>query len=111
MLHNLYNKTVGVKRLGSVSGTHKEAWADVESGGNPIEVSCAIHPLEGSQQELLEGGFFNTFKMFCPTGTDIKIGDRVIDGSDTYTVKGLKTYGFAGSSSIQHLNLIIVKQA
>lgn len=105
-LSGLYNKIVTLKRLGSVVGTHKETWQDVDG-----ELSCAIHPIEGSQQELLEGGFFNTFKMFCDKDVDIRIGDRVIDDTDTYTVKGIKGYDFAGSSNIRHQNITLVKNA
>lgn len=105
-LATLYNKTVSTERLGNVSGTKKEAWAT-----SLASLSCAIHPVEGSQQEMLEGGFFNTFKMFCAVGTNIRVGDRVIDGSDTYTVKGIKSFNFAGSTGIRHLNITLVKSA
>lgn len=106
MLTNLYNKSVTLKRLSDVAGTNKEAWQAVSG-----TIACAIHPVEGTQTEMLEGGFFNTFKMFCATGTDIRIGDRVIDGSDIYTVKGKKDYSFAGSSAMKHLNIVLVKNA
>lgn len=103
---NLYNKTVTTQRLSDVAGTKKEAWSQ-----NLASLSCAIHPVDGNQQEMLEGGFFNTFKMFCDEGTDIKVGDRVIDGDDTYTVKGLKSYNFAGNAMVRHLNITLVKSA
>lgn len=113
MLTNLFNKTVTIKRLSTVTGTNKETWQTVTIGtpAVPVSIACAIHPVDGSQSEMLEGGFFNTFKMFCATGTDIQIGDLVVDGSDTYTVKAKKDYSFAGSSSIKHLNIILVKKA
>lgn len=103
---NYYNKTVTLERLSAVAGTKKETWQPVVG-----DISCAIHPLEGSQQELLEGGFFNTYKMFCSPSVDLRIGDRVIDGSDTYTVKGIKTFNFAGNSIMHHKNIILVKSA
>jgi hypothetical protein len=105
-LSNLYNKTVSTERLGAVEGSKKEAWEE-----NLASLSCAIHPVEGSQSEMLEGGFFNTFKMFCASGTDLLVGDRVIDGDDTYTVKGSKSYNFAGNATIQHMNITLVKSA
>lgn len=111
-ISSLYNKTVTLKRLQAVSGTHKEAWEDVVDGDEiVIEVACAIHPIDGTQQEILEGGFFNTFKMFCSTDDDIQIGDRVIDGDDTYTVKGIRKFNFAGTAESQHQNILLVKNA
>lgn len=105
-LKNLYNKTVTLKRLSAVAGTYKETFQDVSGS-----ISCSIHPVEGSQQEILEGGFYNTFKMFCSQDEDVRVGDKVIDGSITYVVKGIKQYDFAGSTRITHQNIILVKGA
>ena len=103
-LATLFDKTVTLERLSPVASTKKETFQAVV--GN---ISCAIHPVEGTQQEMLEGGLYNTFKMFCDDSTDIRIGDRVLEGSNTYTVKGLKTYDMGTDSSMKHKSIVLVK--
>jgi hypothetical protein len=105
-LLNQYTHTITLKRLTAIAGTKKEDWQAVAG-----DIVCAIHPVEGTQQEMLEGGFYNTFKMFCDDATDIRIGDKVIDGSTEYTVKGIKTYDMASNTSIRHKNITLVKGA
>lgn len=96
----LYNKTVSTQRLAAVSGTNKQTW-----GTNLASLDCTIHPVETSQQALGDGAFYKTFKLWCAVGSDVLIGDRVIDGSDTYTVKGVSTYDFGRNP---HLRVTMV---
>jgi hypothetical protein len=103
-ISTMFNKTVTLERLTAIANTKKESWQAVAGS-----IPCAIHPVEGTQQEMLEGGFYNTFKMFCDDAVDIRIGDRVIDGSTEYVVKGIKTYDMASNSSIRHKNIALVK--
>lgn len=99
-LGNLYNKTVDTQRLGAVADTIKEVFETNLTG-----VSCAIHPVETEQQNLNDGAFYNTYKMWCAVDTDIVTGDRVIDGSTIYTVRGVATYDFGRST---HLRVTMV---
>lgn len=96
----LYNKTVSTQRLGAVVGTNKQTFAT-----NVASLKCTIHPVETSQQNLNDGAFYKTFKMWCDVDTDILVGDRVIDGDDTYTVKGVSSYDFGRNP---HLRVTMV---
>ena len=103
MISSFYNKTVSTQRLANVSGSKRESW-----GTNLASLACHIQPVEGSPADSFLGGFYNTFKMYCAPDADVQIGDRVIDGSTTYVVKGLKTYDFGGSSSEKHKLIALV---
>ena len=100
MLANLYDKTVSTKRLAAVASTNKETWQD-----NLVDLPCTIHPVETSQQNLNDGAFYKTFKLWCELGTDIVIGDRIIEGATTYTVKGVSIYDFGRNA---HLRVTMV---
>lgn len=102
-ISRLFTKTVSTKRLGTVGSSHKETWST-----HLASVECAIHPAGSEQNEYGDGAFYKLLKMWCPIDTDIAIGDRVIDGSIVYTVKGVATYDF-GSSDNQHLSCLLVK--
>lgn len=97
---DLYDREVDTKRLTAVVGTNKETFAN-----NLTDVPCTIHPVETSQQNLNDGAFYQTFKMWCDLGTDIKKGDKIIDGSTTYTVKGVSNYNFGRSN---HMRIVMV---
>lgn len=94
-ISKLYNKRVATQRLSAVSGSRKETWQT-----NLAVLACAIHPLE-SNETILNGGIFRGFKLFCASGADLAIGDRVIDGSSTYTVKGLSDFDFGRNQHIE----------
>jgi len=79
-ISRFYKKTVSTQRLSTVSGSKRESFQ-----ANLVTLSCAIHPL--SPEKALVGGeaFYNVFKLFCGVSEDILVGDRIIDGTDTYT--------------------------
>lgn len=94
-IDRLFDREVDTKRLARVGGSHKEAWSDNLSG-----LQCHIQAVEGEPQELLSGAYATLFKMWCAVDTDIIIGDRVIDGARTFTVRGLKLHDYGGSQHV-----------
>jgi len=97
----MYTHDVSTQRLALVSGSKKEEYAT-----NLASVPCAIHQSEGEDQQLGQGAFYQTFKMWCAVDTDIEIGDRVIDGDTTYNVKGVTLYDYGRNN---HLMVLLVK--
>ena len=93
---NRFDKTVSTKRLAAVAGTNKETWST-----NLASLSCTIHPVETQQQNLNDGAFYNTFKLWCAVDADVLLGDRVIDGTTTYTVRGVSVYDFGGNTHLR----------
>lgn len=105
MIKNLFKLEVEMHRLSEVSGTKKEIWQSYNSN-----VPCSIFPIDGSQQGFGNGGSYSSFKMFCPDDVDVKIGDKVINGSEKYVVRSIKTYDMVASRHLRHKSLIITKQ-
>lgn len=99
-ISNLYNKTMSTTRLAAVAGTNKKVWQT-----NIAQFDAALHPVETNQQQLGDGAFYKTFKVWCDVDTDIVVGDRIIDGDDIYTVQGASVYDFGRNT---HLRLTVV---
>jgi hypothetical protein len=102
-INRLYNKTVSTKRLATVGGSHKEEWQTYLPS-----VPCHIQPAGGEQDEFVDGAFYKRYKMWCSLDNDIIIGDRVVDGSVNYTVKGVSRYDI-GTTENQHLSVLLVE--
>jgi len=102
-ISRFYKKTVSTQRLSTVSGSKRESFQ-----ANLVTLSCAIHPL--SPEKALVGGeaFYNVFKLFCGVSEDILVGDRIIDGTDTYTVQSIASYDDVSSEN-NYKSVIIVK--
>lgn len=99
-----FRKTVDTKRLSSAGGSsNRQVWSD-----NLSDLSCAIHPMN-PEKNLVNSAFYKTYKMFCASGTDIKEGDQVIDGSTVYTVQGVSDYDDMGGVANEHMRIIMVK--
>ncbi len=99
MITDYYNKIVKTQRLADVTGTDKEDYQD-----NILELNCLIQPLSDYYQEDLEGSVGKDYTMFCEVA-DIKEGDKIIDGTDEYSVIGLKKY--SDKNKEHHLEVII----
>lgn len=98
-ISDLYNKTFSSARLAAVADTNKKAFqTNIES------FAGTLHPVETSQQQLGDGAFYKTFKIWCDVDLDIKVGDRVVDGDDVYTVSGVSDYNFGRNP---HLRLTV----
>ena len=98
-----YTKQISTKRLADVSGSYKEEYQTNLTG-----VACSILPLDDAKSLVNDTGFAKNFKFFCDPSYDIVAGDLIIDGSDTYTVKGVINNNY-GTRSVSHKALIIVK--
>jgi hypothetical protein len=99
MISDYYNKTVSTKRLADITATDKEDYQTYIA-----TLSCLIQPLSETFQEDLEGSTGKDYVMFCGVA-DILEGDRVIDGTDEYSVVGLKRY--SDKNAEHHLEVII----
>ena len=100
-----YKKSVNTTRLADVGGGSKrQSW-----GTNLTGIDVAIHPQNAELVAVEGSAFYNTFKMFCATTHDIEIGDRIVDGSDTYTVTGKLDYDDLGGRNNEHAKYTIVK--
>lgn len=98
MINDYFDLTVNTERLTAISGTDSEDWQ-----ANLTDVACQIQPLEDSPGSDLDGSYGKDFLMFC-NEVDIIEGDKIVNGSDEYIVKGKRIYDFVGES---HLELII----
>jgi len=99
MIEDRYNKTVSTQRLADIASTKKEQYATYLSS-----VDCLIQPFMASYGEDLDGSTGKDYNMFCEV-VDIKQGDEVVDGSDTYKVTGVST--FEDSVGSHHMEVII----
>ena len=90
----LLNTTVITQRLTRTGD--KESWATSLS-------SCKAHiqPLDIASSAVTDGAFFKSYKMWTQIA-DILDGDRVIDGSTTYVVKGVEKHNYG---NIPHLEI------
>ncbi len=102
-ISRFYKKIVSTQRLSTVAGSKRESFQ-----ANLISLKCAIHPLSPDKALLGGEAFYNTFKMFCVSSADILTGDRVIDGTDTYTVQSIADYDDVASEN-SYKSIIIVK--
>lgn len=100
-LKKLYTNTVSTQRLSNVTGSFKETWK-----ANLASLTCHIQPVTGEQAEVFTA-YYKTFKLWCATGSDVRIGDRIINGADTYTVQGVRDFK-VGSNGVNHLEAIIL---
>lgn len=49
-----------------------------------------------------------TFTIWCPVGTDVKTGDRLESGGNSYAVRLIQDNSFVGSNT--HLELVVEKE-
>ena len=99
MIENRYNKVVSTQRMADITGTQKEQYVTYLAS-----VNCLIQPFQQSFGEDIDGSVGKDYTMFCEE-VDIKEGDKVIDGSNTYKVAGVNHY--QGSLNNDHMEVII----
>jgi len=97
----LMQKIVSTQRMTATGGHKREFATHLE------EVYCAIQPAGREASDFSNGAFYNAYNMYCEIGTDIVVGDRVIEGSNTYTVKGVATRDY-GNNASNHLAISLV---
>lgn len=73
------------------SGRTTETWEFIKTN-----VSCSIQSTSEELISLGQGDFFNTFNIFFPEKTDIKVGDKLVREEIEYIAKGVqnKDYGY-----------------
>ena|SRR3990170_2706763 len=101
-MNRMFDKTVDTQRLSDVSGSLKEEWQN-----NLTDLPCAIQPLGDEDSNFGDGAFYRSFRMWCAVDADIQTGDRVIDGSTIYSVKGVGTHNF-GVNGVQHKSVSLM---
>ena len=84
-IDRFFDKTVTSQRKASSTGHAVEAWANVSTS-----VKCCIPPTTPS--DALAFNSINirlniTHNMFCWATEDIKVDDKIVDGSDEYIVR------------------------
>lgn len=102
-IQKFYNTTVTTQRLSDVAGSKKETFQ-----ANLVALRCHIQPISGESQLVgVAGGYYQTFRMFCASDSDIQEGDKVIDGSTIYLVRGTLSRNFGKGSGSKHLEVLI----
>ena len=104
-INNFLHKTISTKRYGNIGGSSKRQRLST----NLSNVSAAIHPASAELVAIEGSAFYNMFKMFCAKNLDIKIGDKIVDGSDTYTVNGIADYDDLNGRNNEHMRLSLLK--
>jgi hypothetical protein len=99
MIENRYNKIVSTQRMSDITGTQKEQYVTYLT-----LINCLIQPFQQSFGEDIDGSVGKDYTMFCEV-VDIKEGDKVVDGSNTYKVVGVNHY--QDSLSNDHMEVII----
>jgi len=100
-IETYYTTQVSTQRLSPVGGTDKETFQ-----ANIAKLFCRIEPW-GEEPVMFDEAYFSLFKMWCED-VDIKIGDRVIEGTTTYVVKGVSEFKKVGTE-VHHLEILLAK--
>ena len=102
-IKKFYTTTVSTERLSDVGGSKRSTFQTVLSS-----LQCHIQPISGESQLVgVAGGFYQTFRMFCASDTDIQEGDKVTSGSTIYLVGGVLSRDFGKNSGSKHLEVLI----
>jgi hypothetical protein len=92
-LSRFFQHKVDIYRLTTTvsSGRKTEAWESIQTS-----VPCSIQPVSEELIALGQGDFFDTANIFFPENTNIKVGDKSVQGEIEYIAKGVqkKDYGF-----------------
>jgi len=89
-IDRFFTKTVMQQRKASSTGNKVEAWTNISTS-----VKCCIPPTNPGDSFGFVGGAFGsihnelniTHQMFCWATVDIKVDDKIVDGSDEYIVR------------------------
>lgn len=103
-ISKFYNTVVSTQRLSDVAGSKRETFAT-----NIANLRCHIQPVSPEAQMPTDGSFYTNFKMWCASDADVLEGDKVINGSDTYVVRGVMSRNFGQGSGSEHLEVMLVK--
>ncbi len=99
-ISNFYDRVVSTQRMVATVGNKKQLATNLQT------LSCTIQPSESSVSQVLDGSFYQSYMLICATGLDLKVGDRIIDTSRTFIVKGVEVYDYGKN---QHIEALIVE--
>ena len=91
----LRSKTVTVERIDTTTG----AYVSVGT------VEIIIRPLE-SGVTAIDEGLMKTYKGYVDFDADVQENDRIVDGTDKYTVVGVSKFD---ANNVKHKELILHK--
>ena len=95
MIDNFFTTSFSTKRL----KTDQSAYETKLTGQY-----CHIQPESGEPIELDNGAFYLIYNMWCGESKDIKVGDQVIIGDNTYQVREVKNLDMGGQP---HMEIIL----
>ncbi len=67
-----------------------------------------IQPLDVSRTNLAGGRIGATFQGFVDASVDLREGDQIVSGGETYSVRGVIKY--QGAGLLDHIELLLFKQ-
>lgn len=80
-----FSKSVDIYRLATTTG-NKEAYGGTKNG----TIECGIIGISPDDVVLSEANPAQSAVLYTDPASDIKVTDKVVDGSDTYIVKSIK---------------------
>lgn len=89
-VNRFFTKIAVQKRKASSTGNAVEAWIDVNA-----DLKCAIAPINPNDTLAFPSDYFRTnitHKMFCWSGEDIRIDDKLVYENDEYLVKKINDW-------------------
>ena len=97
-LATLYNKSVEIQRpTDTVSRT---TYSSVATG-----VACVIRAIQKQNQLVDENNWGKEFKMTCSDANTIYVDDRIVDGTDIYTVVAVTKFEDLDDGTETHFNI------
>ena len=106
MIEHLFTKLVNTQRLvmkgGGGADKDTEDWQAYLTG-----VKCHIQTWAAGETGY-EGAKFITHQMWCAVGTDIGLGNRIIDGTITYEVMGVEELDY-GENPHMSISLSLIE--
>lgn len=101
-IERFYTTTFTVKRQVWTSGK-----SVLETQGTFLgHIQQSVIGSDDNLQEYLGQAFSKAFTVWCPPDTDVKAGDRLIEGVNSYDVRFTKDRNIGGNG---HLEIIIEK--
>lgn len=101
-LKRLLKDTVDIKRM--QEDAYGESMAVVYSD---VNVLIDQDPPNTTNQD--DGYTYDRYRMYCESDVDVDTGDKIVDGSDEYKVRGVTKRRVGNRESVKHKVAIIIK--
>ena len=99
--NSLLTKSVIISRVSYNTLTRITTFSDVGS------LACHIQTWNGSgsnnRKGNVEGYDYPVFMMFCNLASDVRVGDKITDGSETYSVIEVETLNYGNNAHLECL--------